>query len=59
MNATATEKWSKQVIKQDEIQCYLDGGQDFINDAEIERLLSEMEPENPTSLERLSDVLNV
>ncbi len=47
MNATATEKWSEQVIKQDEIQCYLDGGQDFINDAEIERLLSENRTPEP------------
>ena len=41
MSTTATADWMARAIKQDEIDRYMEGGRDFIDDDKIERLLRE------------------
>ncbi|MDD5348021.1 MAG: [FeFe] hydrogenase H-cluster radical SAM maturase HydG, partial [Candidatus Omnitrophica bacterium] len=39
--ATETKKWTQEVVRQDEIDTYLDGGNDFIDDARLTQLTEE------------------
>ena len=41
MNAVASEKWIEAAVREDEVAPYLESGDDFINDDEIELLLTE------------------
>ncbi len=55
MQSLAVEKWVDSVVHDDEITRYLKGGEDFIDDAEIERLIEEnRKPER----ERIRDILD-
>ena len=54
MNAPATQEWTDHVVRQDEIRRYLTRGKDFIDDEEIERLLSENRAPRP---EKVRDIL--
>ncbi|HUT13362.1 MAG TPA: [FeFe] hydrogenase H-cluster radical SAM maturase HydG [Thermoguttaceae bacterium] len=46
-HAVTVEQWTGRVIKKDEIQRYLERGNDFINDDAIERLLAENRDPEP------------
>ena len=55
MNAVASEQWIEAAVKEDEVAPYLESGDDFINDNEIELLLRESrDPE----AQRIRDILN-
>jgi len=54
VNAPATQEWTDQVVRQDEISGYLTRGEDFIDDEEIERLLGEKGAPRP---EEVRDIL--
>ena len=55
MSAVATARWMENTIKEDEIAPYLKGGEDFIRDDEIERLLREHRHPSP---QRIRDILS-
>lgn len=55
MNVLTINRWMDSVIKEDEITRYLEGGKDFINDTEIERLLQENRNPEP---EKIRDILS-
>ena len=55
MNAVASEQWIEAAVKEDEVAPYLESGDDFINDNEIELLLRESrDPE----AQRIRDIFN-
>ena len=55
MKARTIDKWMDGVIKENEINKYLERGEEFIDDAEIERLLEQNR--NP-DLKRVRDILD-
>jgi len=54
MSATTVQEWADHVIKDSEIERYLEHGRDFINDDEIERLLRQNRAPEPL---RVRDIL--
>ena len=54
MGAIATQQWADHVIKDNEIERYLEYGRDFISDDEIERLLRANRAPEP---QRVRDIL--
>jgi 2-iminoacetate synthase len=55
MSTKPIEAWMDGVIKQDEISRYLEGGRDFINDAEIEGLLEYNRNPDPKEIRDILD----
>jgi 2-iminoacetate synthase len=55
MSVVACEKWVDTVVKEEEFARYLEGGRDFINDEEIDRLLRENRDPEP---QRIRDILD-
>ena len=50
--------WVKTQIKQEEIDCYLHDGKDFIDDNKIENLIKEAEANPPTKEEVSKSIQN-
>jgi len=55
MSKTALKEWVSEVIKEDEINCYLDGGRDFIDDDLIKRHLRENRNPDPGKIRDIID----
>jgi len=49
----SVEEWMREIIKEDEIDRYLENGQDFINDERIEELLNANRNPEPTKVREI------
>jgi 2-iminoacetate synthase len=55
MNSVACQEWIEAAVNEDEVAPYLEGGRDFINDDEIERLLGENREPEPQRIRGILD----